>query len=118
MKHLMELGRQFIRDTGAPPWLTVAAQRAGLDFFLTLAISRAWAKVRPEVDSGLVDWSVSDWTTEFLRVVVQIPPALLAQYLTPQRLKAVSARLAVLQEDNNDLVVRTVIDIKSSTWSG
>ena len=74
----MELGRQFIRDTGAPPWLTVAAQRAGLDFFLTLAISRAWAKVRPEVDSGFVDWSVSDWTTEFLRVVVQIPPALLA----------------------------------------
>ena len=41
------------------------------------------------------------------------PPAtlfhgLLAQYLTPQRLKAVSARLAVLQEDNNDLVVRTL----------
>ena len=40
-EHLMQIGKGFIQQTGAPPWLTIAAQRAGLDFFLTLGISRA-----------------------------------------------------------------------------
>ena len=86
----------------------MAAQRAGLDFSLTLGIARAWEKVRPELDSGFVDWSVSDWTDELLRVVVHTPPGLLGQYLTPQRLKAVSKEFADLQERNADLLhVRT-----------
>ena len=107
--HLMELGRQFIGETGAPPWLTVAAQRAGLNFFLTLAIVRAWERVREERDAEFVDWSVADWTEELLRVVVYIPPALLAQHLTPQRLGAVSAEFAVLRKKHADLfLVRTV----------
>ena len=106
-QHLVALGSEFIRETGAPQWLTVAAQRAGLDFFLTLAIYRAWAKVRPELDSGFVDWTVSNWADEFLRIIVQIPPALLAQYLTPERLRAVSTKFAAFQENNTDRLGRS-----------
>ena len=105
-RHLMDMGKQFIEEAGAPPWLTVAAQRAGLDFFLTLAITQAWGKVRPQLDSGFVNWTVFDWTDEFLRVVVHIPPALLAKYLTPKTLKGVSSEFAALEEDDADLFAR------------
>ena len=109
-EHLMELGTRFIRETGAPPWLTVAAQRAGLDFSLMLAISRAWEEVRPELDSGFLDWSVSNWTDELLRVVVRIPPALLGQCLTGQRLRSVSAEFRVLVERDADLFLVRAFD--------
>ena len=97
-EQVVGMGRQFIADTGAPTWLTVAAQRAGLDFFLTLAIIRAWTRVRPEPQQGYADLSVAAWTRELVRVVVHIPPALLSQHLPKSRLKHVSRAFASLDD--------------------
>ena len=63
----------FVETTAAPNWLTIAAQRAGLDFFLTLGILRSWSRVRPEIDFDITEWSVQDWLDEFLRLLVHIP---------------------------------------------
>ena len=63
-----EIGTEFIKSTGAPPWLTIAAQRAGLDFFLTLAILQSWTAVRPILSHEMDDWTVADWLNELLSV--------------------------------------------------
>ena len=97
-EQVVRMGRQFIADTGAPKWLPVAAQRAGLDFFLTLAIIRAWIRVRPEPQQGYADLAVTDWTHELVRVVMHIPPALLSQHLPKSGLKHVSRAFAKLDD--------------------
>lgn len=80
----------FIEHTAAPEWLTIAAQRAGLSFFLTVAVMRAWGRVRPEINFNATEWSVQDWLDEFLRLAVHIPPGLLARHLTQVRMERMS----------------------------
>lgn len=101
--HLVQLGTRFIEESGAPTWLTVAAQRAGLDFFLTFAISRAWARVRPQLPIEINQWSVVEWRDEFMRLLVHIPPGLLKTQLTSGQLKHISEQFKIIDEKRKDL---------------
>ncbi|MDA1232502.1 MAG: DEAD/DEAH box helicase, partial [Planctomycetota bacterium] len=100
---LGEMRKAFVEDTSAPEWLTIAAQRAGLDFFLTLAILRSWGRIRPKIDFDVQSWSVEDWLDEFLRLVVQIPPGLLSRHLTQNRLAKMSPEFKNLAKRRGDL---------------
>ncbi len=100
---LLAIGTEFIESTDAPEWLTIAAQRAGLDFFLTLAISQAWNTVRTELPPDYRDWNVIDWREEFLRLVKHIPPGLLAKQIPAPKLKHVSAEFKAIVRDHTDL---------------
>ena len=98
---LVQMGTKFIEDTGAPTWLTIAAQRAGLDFFLTLAISQAWARVRPELPEDVSQWSVPQWRDELLKLIVLIPPGILAKQLPISKLKNISEEFNKIEKDNS-----------------
>ncbi|MGC8495085.1 MAG: hypothetical protein ACP5SH_25485, partial [Syntrophobacteraceae bacterium] len=102
-QNLVRIGKEFITETGAPDWLTIAAQRAGLDFFLTLAISQAWARVRPQLPAECKDWSVAEWREELLRLIVHIPPGLLKKQLPPEKLKHVSKQFKEIEQNHQDL---------------
>lgn len=98
---LVQIGTKFIEDTGAPSWLTIAAQRAGLDFFMTLAISQAWARVRPELPADIAQWSVPQWRDELLRLIVLIPPGTLANQLPISKLKNISEEFKIIDKSNS-----------------
>ena len=93
----------FIENTAAPNWITIAAQRAGLDFFLTLAITRSWARIRPEIDFNVSEWSVQNWLDEFLRLIVHIPPGLLARHLPRNRMERISSEFKEIGKRQPDL---------------
>lgn len=99
VQHLLQVRGEFIAETGAPEWLTVAAQRAGLDFFLTLGILRAWRHVRREqVSEEARAWSVVQWLEEMLRVVVWVPPGSLSGVLPSDRLARASDEFGQLSK--------------------
>ena len=98
-----EIRENFLRNASAPDWLTIAAQRAGLDFFLTLAILRAWERIRSEFDFDSADWSVMDWLSEFLQLIVYIPPRLLTHHLTKVRLQRISSEFDMLVKRQDDM---------------
>ena len=89
-EQVVEIGKQFIRDTGAPEWLTAAAQRAGIDFFLAYAIAQAWERVRNSRQLDYEKLSVIDWARELIRLIVYVPPGLLAGYLPKDTLRNIS----------------------------
>lgn len=101
---LVRIGTKFIEDTGAPTWLTIAAQRAGLDFFLTLAISQAWARVRPELPKDITQWDVPQWRDELLKLVPRIPPGILAKQLPIDKLKNISEEFKKIDKNKNDFL--------------
>ncbi|MGA2791884.1 MAG: DEAD/DEAH box helicase [Candidatus Bathyarchaeia archaeon] len=108
--HLVRMGTEFIAETGAPVWLTVAAQRAGLDFFLTLAISKAWARVRSALPEESNRWSVVEWREELLRLIVHIPPGLLKTQLPAVELKYISKQFKKIVEDMEALFNNRKLD--------
>ncbi len=107
---LIAIGADFVASTGAPEWLTIAAQRAGLDFFLTLAISQAWERVRGDSPTETLDQNVRAWLNEFLSLIVHIPPGLLAKQLPPSKLKHVSEQFKTLIADNASLFYERELD--------
>ena len=107
----------FVQETSAPEWLTIAAQRAGLDFFLTLAISRSWAHVRPQIDFDRTKWSVQDWLDEFLRLVVHIPPGLLARHLPASRLNRMTDEFKKIENRQPEVFwERSLAWTPGATW--
>ena len=102
-EHLIRVGTQFVEETGAPAWLTIAAQRAGLDFFLTFTISRAWESVRAGPTPDYQSWSVQDWVDELIRLIPHIPPGLLARHLTRGRLKQISETFKAIDKNQAHL---------------
>jgi hypothetical protein len=48
-ERLVAIRDTFTGDAHVPLWVPIAAQRAGLDFFLTVAIVNAWARVRSNI---------------------------------------------------------------------
>ena len=89
-EQVVVIGEQFIRNTGAPEWLTVAAQRAGIDFFLSYAIVQAWERVRNGRALDYDRLSVIDWARELIRLVVYVSPGLLVGYLPKAGLRHIS----------------------------
>jgi hypothetical protein len=100
----------FNERNSAPEWLTVAAQRAGLDFFLTLAIARSWGKVRPSIDFDANSWSVRDWLDEFYRLVVHISPGLFSRHLTESRLSRLAPGFKELTKKGRDIFWERSLD--------
>lgn len=78
--HLAAIKEAFVNQEHVPEWVPIAAQRAGLDFFLTVSLVNAWGRVRESVSQDLLDWSVFQWTEELLRVVSFIPPQVLLRH--------------------------------------
>jgi superfamily II DNA/RNA helicase len=116
-ERVTQLGTFFIEETGAPPWLTVAAQRAGIDFFLTLAIYKAWAKVRPKLPLSAPDWSVIQWRDELLRLIINISPLVLAKKLPITELKHISEEFKLIEkEDEEFLYDRELNWIPPQNW--
>ena len=107
---LVQVGIKFIEDTGAPTWLTIAAQRAGLDFFLTLAISQAWTRVRPELPGDASQWSVPQWRDELLKLIVQIPPGILAKQLPIDKLKNISEEFKKIEKNKSRFLYEQDLD--------
>lgn len=95
---VIRIGKQFIRDTGAPEWLTIAAQRAGLDFFLILGIQRAWSTAKEDFLENLADLSVTDWATHLIRMIAYISPFDLSQYLPRDSLSRISPAFSQLDD--------------------
>ncbi|MGD0400849.1 MAG: DEAD/DEAH box helicase [Syntrophobacteraceae bacterium] len=114
--NLVRMGTEFIAETGAPDWLTVAAQRAGLDFFLTLAISQAWERVRPQLPPESKYWSVVEWREELLRIIVHIPPGLLKNQLPPAKLNYISIQFKKIEEDHAALFLRRELNWRPPSY--
>jgi hypothetical protein len=96
--------------------LTVAAQRAGLDFFLTLAISQAWERVRPQLPPESKYWSVVEWREELLRIIVHIPPGLLKNQLPPAKLNYISIQFKKIEEDHAALFLRRELNWRPPSY--
>lgn len=110
-ERLKEVRDIFIQEAKAPEWITIAAQRAGLDFFLTLAISTAWGRHRRELPHEYAQWSVTEWLGEFLEVASLIPPHLLERILSRDQLAKVSQQFKMLKEQNPEVFLE-----RNSDW--
>ncbi|WP_339910365.1 DEAD/DEAH box helicase [Symmachiella dynata] len=104
-QRLLSMGTEFIKATGAPEWLTIAAQRAGLDFFLALAIWHAWERIRGELPPGYSAWNVPEWRDEYLKVVAHIPPGQLTNQVSADALKKVSEEFKEIAKENVEIFV-------------
>ncbi len=111
-KRLVGVSAKFVEDTNAPAWLTIAAQRAGLDFFLTLSISQAWARVRTELPTECQGWTVQQWLHELLQLVAYIPPGLLSRQLPVSNLKHVSSEFKNLADTQDPILFQTLMSWK------
>jgi len=115
---LVQVRNQFVTEANAPEWLTVAAQRAGLDFFLTLGIFRAWGKIRQAWPDDLSNWGVSEWLDEFLGLVKLIPPGLTDRHLPPERLARVTTGFKALVKNHPEVFFERSLDwTPSAEWT-
>jgi len=79
-EHLIAIRDKFVNQEHVSEWVPIAAQRAGLDFFLTVALVNAWTRVRNEIGEEMLQWTVSEWTKELLRVISHVPPSILLRH--------------------------------------
>jgi hypothetical protein len=75
-ERLAKIREDFVSRAGAPDWLPVVAQRAGLDFFSTLRLFQAWKRAVPRLSPDFHMWNTEAWLTAFFETL---------QYLTPRR---------------------------------
>lgn len=73
-QRLVEVRTRFVTESGAPEWLPVAAQRAGLHFFFALRLLQAWIRVFPDLPPDLLEWDVETWAAAFFDVVRFVTP--------------------------------------------
>jgi hypothetical protein len=73
-QRLAEVRTEFVTKSGAPEWLPVAAQRAGLNFFSTLRLFQAWERVVPQLSSDMFDWDTQIWVTTFFEALRYLAP--------------------------------------------
>lgn len=98
--NLVKIRQEFIAETGAPEWMTIAAQRSGLDFWLALAISQAWAELQEEVAPQQLSWDIKQWRDFFLKLVSRIPPRLILRHFSLETLKRLNPRVEELLKEN------------------
>jgi hypothetical protein len=109
---LSDMRQKFIAESGAPEWLTVAAQRSGLDFFLTHGIASAWGRIRKVLSAEMKDWTVSQWLDEFLRVAAIVPPGLLQRQFPASRLVKVSEAFKKLLKEKPE-----ILRVRDRAWT-
>ncbi len=98
--HLEELRDAFVNQDHVPTWVPIAAQRSGLDFFLTVALVNAWQRVRETVSPDVLEWSVFDWTEELLKVLSYVPPGVLLRSISSNAIKRGVPQLDELIDDD------------------
>lgn len=105
--HLVAIRDRFIRQEHVPSWVPIAAQRAGLDFFLIVSLVNAWARVRETIDEDMLEWGALDWSNELLRVVSHIPPGILLRHFSADTFGRGSAKLGIVCKNNKHLPLIT-----------
>jgi hypothetical protein len=98
-ERLIKIRDTFTGQEHVPGWVPVAAQRSGLDFFLTVAIVNSWARVRPSFTEDMLQWSVFEWTEELLRILSYIPPKVLLRHYPIRTICRGSAKLKTFEKD-------------------
>lgn len=71
---LDEVRNDFTLRAGVPDWLPMAAQRAGLDFFLTLRLFQAWKRAMPQLPDEILNWDTWQWLDLFFEALSYLPP--------------------------------------------
>jgi len=71
---LSELRNTFVAKSGAPDWLPAAAQRAGLDFFVTLRLFQAWKRAMDQLPSEAATWDTQTWLAAVFRAFTYLTP--------------------------------------------
>lgn len=104
---LIAIRDRFVGQENVPSWVPVAAQRAGLDFFLTVSLVNAWARVRSSIDNDVLNWSVLDWSYELLRIISHVPPGILFRNYSLNTIKRGSSKL---EEVGKDYSFRLITD--------
>ena len=98
-ERLIKIRDTFTGQEHVPGWVPVAAQRSGLDFFLTVAIVNSWDRVRPSFTEDMLQWSVFEWTEELLRILSYIPPKALLRHYSMRTICRGSAKLKAFEKD-------------------
>ena len=103
--HLIGLRDNFVQQENAPEWVPIAAQRAGLDYFLTLYLLKAWRRVRRTIPSNVHDWGVFEWTDELLQVIGNVPPSILMKQIPKHVVCSLSPDLkSLVDADRNGFI--------------
>ncbi len=97
-RNVVAIGEQFMEETRSPSWLKVAAQRAGLDFFVILSIGRTWMSRHEEFSESIGSLSVLQWVDILVQIVHEIPPLHLSRHIPKERLKNISEEFAKLDD--------------------
>ncbi|MCM1567794.1 MAG: DEAD/DEAH box helicase [Dehalobacter sp.] len=97
--HLAAIRDNFVAQPHVPSWVPIAAQRAGLDFFIIVSLVNAWARVREVITVDMLNWSIFEWTEELLRVVSHVPPGILLRRYSMDTIGRGSPKLAAAREN-------------------
>ena len=103
--HLLTLRDRFIARENAPPWLPIAAQRGGIDYFLALQLVQSWERLHPEMPTSVHSWTVLDWVDELLRIGAQVHPTILLRSFPVRSLVRMAPQLENIAERHVDLRV-------------
>jgi hypothetical protein len=98
-EHLIAIRNRFVEQEHVPSWVPIAAQRAGLDFFLTVSLVNAWARVHGSIGEDVLHWGVFEWSQELLRVVSHIPPGILLRHYSVDTIGRGSPKIATVGKD-------------------
>jgi superfamily II DNA/RNA helicase len=98
-QYLEDIRINFIHQAQVPEWVPLAAQKAGLSFFLTLALENSWSSLRESIEPDIVDWSVEAWTHELIDVVSKLPPAILLRVCNLDKLSRGSAKFKLFEKN-------------------
>jgi len=111
-QHLENIRRTFVSAAGAPAWLPIAAQRSGLGFFLTLSLSRAWARVQQALPENILAWTVPQWIDLLLRIIAHVPPGILLRQCLSKMIEKGAPDVADILEAHSNLS-----QITNQEWS-
>lgn len=77
---------EFVASQGLPPWITIAAQRAGLTFWQSAALTVAFRRAVGDLTSELLASSTLEWAKRLLQIVGHLPPAHILSICAPNSL--------------------------------
>ena len=100
--HLSRIRESFLQQADAPDWVTIAAQRAGLDYFLTASLANSWGRIRPGISTDVFSWDTFEWTEELLRVIANVPLQHLLRHMPARTLGRASPTLERLAQEYSE----------------
>lgn len=103
--YLIAIRDKFVKQEHVPAWIPIAAQRAGLDFFLTVALFNSWARVRNSIVPEMLNWSVADWSQELLKIISHMPPGILMRNYSIKTISKASTKLSAFENNYSFLSI-------------